>query len=261
MSEKLKARQMEILKYLMTSSSPLEITFFTEKFHKSERTIRYDINELKELCKTKGVEIRYQTKKGFFIPAPQKMACSEILIGQRTQENTGFLLDTDEERYKKLFLYFFSRKKKVSADQVAEQFFISRSTLLRLLTKMEGHLDDDIRFIAQKSEGYELVGDEFALRRRAAALVAEQFKGSYTPEDWSLLLPEPLKEYIHLQDIIFVTNGIKRVNARHNVWISNTTFLNLLSYCLVRNLRYYYIRPERERRQNRNSFPSMPLTF
>lgn len=247
MSEKLKARQLEMLKYLVTSTSPLDIGFFEEKFHKSPRTIRYDMNELKALCETKGAEIRYLTKKGFFIPASQKMVCSEILVEQKSQENTGFLLDSDEERYKKLFLYFFTRTKKVTADQVAEEFFISRSTLLRLLAKMETQfMDSDIRLVNQKSGGYELTADELALRRRASAIVAERFKGSYTPEDWSLLLPDPLKEFINLQTITSITNGIKKINARHNIWISNTAFLNLLSYCLVRNLRFYRIKPEKD---------------
>lgn len=245
MSEKLKARQLEMLKYLVTSTSPLDIGFFEEKFHKSPRTIRYDMNELKALCEEKGVEIRYLTKKGFFIPASQKMVCSELLIEQKFQENTGFLLDSDEERYKKLYLYFFTRTKKVSADQVADEFFISRSTLLRLLSKMENQFKDpDIKLVNHKSSGYELVGEELELRRRAAMIVAERFKGSYTPEDWSLLLPEPLKESVNLQTIISITNGIKKINARHNIWISNTAFLNLLSYCLVRNIRFYRIKPQ-----------------
>ena len=41
MKESLKARQAEILKCLITSSAPLDIAFFQEKFHKGERTIRY----------------------------------------------------------------------------------------------------------------------------------------------------------------------------------------------------------------------------
>lgn len=245
MSEKLKARKLEMLRYLMTSTAPLDICFFEEKFHKSARTIRYDMNELKALCASYDVDICYLTKKGYFIPASQKMACSEILIGQKIQDTTGFLLDSDEERYKKLFLYFFTRKKKVTADQVAEQFFVSRSTLMRMLAKMGTQFGGGVELTAQKSGGYELKGGELALRRVAAELAAEQFKGSYTPEDWCLLMPEPLKEFVSLQMITSITNGIKKANARHNVWISNTAFLNLFSYCMVRNIRFYQIHPVR----------------
>ena len=96
MSEKLKARKLEMLRYLMTSTAPLDICFFEEKFHKSARTIRYDMNELKAICASYDVDICYLTKKGYFIPASQKMACSEILIGQKIQDTTGFLLDSDD---------------------------------------------------------------------------------------------------------------------------------------------------------------------
>ncbi len=247
MSDKSRIRQMEILRYLITSVAPLDVAFFEEKFQKSARTIRYDINEIKALCEAYGVEIRYQTKKGFFIPASQKMRCSEIFISQKTTEHTGFLADSDEERYKKLFLYLFTKKRKVTAEQISEHFFISRSTAVRLLSKMEAFYQKNICLEAQKSAGYGLKGDELVLRKIASGILAEQFKGSYTPEDWYLLIPEPMKQFISLNSLISVTTGIKRVNAKYNLWISNTAFLNLLSYCIIRNMRYYQIRPVTER--------------
>ena len=79
MSEKNKARQLEILKYLVTSTVPLEISFFEDKFQKSSRTIRYDINELRTLCEPYGIDVKYLKKQGFFIPVSQKMICSELL--------------------------------------------------------------------------------------------------------------------------------------------------------------------------------------
>ncbi len=247
MSDKAKSRQIEILRYLMTAAVPLDVAFFEEKFQKSARTIRYDINEIKNLCADYGVEIRYQTKKGYFIPPSQKMRCSDIFITQRISEKSGFLADSDEERYKKLFLYLFTRKRKITADQLADQFFISRSTIVRLLAKMEAFYQNTVCLEAQKAAGYELKGDELVLRRIASDILAEQFKGSYTPEDWYLLIPDAMKPFINLNSLISITNGIKRVNAKHNLWISNIAFLNLLSYCIIRNMRFYQIKPTAKR--------------
>lgn len=259
MNEKLKSRQMEILKYLTTSTIPLDISFFERKFNKSARTIRYDMCELKNLCEKKGVEIRYQVKKGYFIPPTQKMLCSEILVEQRRAENTGFLLDTDEERYKKLFLFFFSRRGKVSAEQVAEQFFISRSTLLRLLTKMEKSKDEDISLVVLKSGGYELSGSEVDIRKKATEILTEYFKGSYTAEDWFLLIPEFLRDYVSLHEIKAIMNGVKKVNERFNLWISNTSFLTILSYCIVRNIRFYKIKPFSGAKAEKHQFSKYTL--
>lgn len=239
MKGKLKARQLEILKYLMASPTPLEVKFFEEKFQKSARTVRYDINGLRTLCEPYGIEIKYQKMQGFFIPVSQKMACSELLIAQRNQGGSSFLLDTDEERGNKIFLYFFTMEKRVTAEQVAEQFFISKSTALRLITKLEGNFGKSLRLSCHKPGGYRLEGEELELRRAAAKIVSAQFKGSYTPEDWYLLLPDPLKRFISFQELEHVTDGIKKANRRHNIWISNTTFLNLLSYCVVSCSRRY----------------------
>ena len=60
MRETLKARQAEILKCLITSSTPLDIAFFQGKFHKGERTIRYDIGQLKEICSAHRIEITFR---------------------------------------------------------------------------------------------------------------------------------------------------------------------------------------------------------
>lgn len=75
-----KPRQIEIFRLLMTSGVPLDINLLKEKLQKSERTIRYDIQDLKRICQEYGIEIGYLTKKGYFIPAAQKPECSALLV-------------------------------------------------------------------------------------------------------------------------------------------------------------------------------------
>ena len=104
MKESLKARQAEILKCLITSSAPLDIAFFQEKFHKGERTIRYDIGQLKEVCARHRIEIRYQSRKGYYIPASQKTECSQLLVQTEIQSRDGLTGRDEEERYQKLLM-------------------------------------------------------------------------------------------------------------------------------------------------------------
>lgn len=83
-----KPRQIEIFRLLMTSGVPLDINLLKEKLQKSERTIRYDIQDLKRICQEYGIEIGYLTKKGYFIPAAQKPECSGTAgtVGQRRKK-------------------------------------------------------------------------------------------------------------------------------------------------------------------------------
>ena len=242
MKESLKARQAEILKCLITSSAPLDIAFFQEKFHKGERTIRYDIGQLKEVCARHQIEIRYQSRKGYYIPASQKTECSQLLVQTEIQSRDGLTGRDEEERYQKIFLYLFVQKSHVTAERIAEAYFVSRSTLARFLGKMEGYFENQFFLDARKSMGYRLEGDELVLRRIAAGILAGIFRGSYTAEDWYMLLPDELKDKISLEDISEISKSIRKMNARFNVWISNMSYLNLLSYCMVRAIRLYSVK-------------------
>ena len=242
MKEILKARQAEILKCLITSSTPLDIAFFQDKFHKGERTIRYDIGQLKEICAGHQIEIRYQSRKGYYIPASQKTECSQLLVQTGIRTRDGLIGKDEEERYQKIFLYLFVQKNHVTAERIAEAYFVSRSTLARFLGKMESYFDNRFFLDARKSMGYRLEGDELILRRLAAKIVSSLFRGSYTAEDWYMLLPDELKDKIALEDISEISRSIRRMNARFNIWISNMSYLNLLSYCIVRAIRLYSVK-------------------
>ena len=84
MKEVLKARQAEMLKALITASVPLDLDFFKDKFEKQDRTIRYDLGELKEVCVRHKIEICYLTKQGYYIPAAQKTENDKQYIGNYT---------------------------------------------------------------------------------------------------------------------------------------------------------------------------------
>ena len=57
-----------------------------------------------------------------------------------------------------------------------------------------------------------------------------------------MLLPDELKDKIALEDISEISRSIRRMNARFNIWISNMSYLNLLSYCIVRAIRLYSVK-------------------
>ncbi len=236
MKIQLKKRQFEILKALIAAGTPLDIHCLTRRFHKSERTIRYDVNEVRDLLNKYDIEVRTKAKQGFYIPAEQKPKASRLLVENIQCEEASLLDDSDEMRYNTLFFYLLLQNKPVSADELADVFYISRSTMLRLLNGLD-KVFDEVNVVSQKASGFLLEGEEYALRKRAAALLALLFKGSYTPEDWYLLLPRVLKDELTISTLASISQAIKRVNTRYNVWLSNTAFIGLLSYCTIRRLR------------------------
>lgn len=237
MKEVLKARQAEMLKALITASVPLDLDFFKDKFEKQDRTIRYDLGELKEVCVRHKIEICYLTKQGYYIPAAQKTKASKLLVQCEITSRMGLGDSSEEERFERLYLYLFVQKDYITAEKLAAAYYISRSTLSRILGKMEEWFGHTVSLKVRKASGYRLEGDEMALRRLAVRILAARFKGSYTAEDWFMLLPPELKGKLMLRDIEELSQSIHRLNSRYNVWISNASYLNLLCYCMVRRLR------------------------
>ena len=255
-----KPRQIEIFRQLMMAGVPLDIATLKEKLQKSERTIRYDMQDLKRICQEYGIEIGYLTKKGYFIPAAQKPDCSALLVQWDSGSKGSFVDGDEEQRFASLFFYLFSQKGYVTAEKLAEVYLASKSTLTRGLGRLEEYFGGSFRLDIRKAQGYRLEGDELTLRKQAVKLLTARFMGSYTAEDWYLLLPEELKSRVTGQSIRDMSRKIRQLNGKYNVWISNTVYLNLLSYCIIRQIRAAVLEESREELDAEEGYPYELLT-
>ena len=255
-----KPRQIEIFRQLMMAGVPLDIATLKEKLQKSERTIRYDMQDLKRICQEYGIEIGYLTKKGYFIPAAQKPDCSALLVQWDSGSKGSFVDGDEEQRFASLFFYLFTQKGYVTAEKLAEVYLASKSTLTRGLGRLEEYFGGSFRLDIRKAQGYRLEGDELTLRKQAVKLLTARFMGSYTAEDWYLLLPEELKSRVTGQSIRDMSQKIRQLNGKYNVWISNTVYLNLLSYCIVRQIRTAVLEESREELDTEEGYPFELLT-
>lgn len=237
MKIQLKARQQELLKILISSGVPLDIEALVQRFNKSERTLRYDLNAIKDELAPYGIEIRNKSKAGFYIPASQKQRCANLTANLDAWETEGFIQDSDEKRFSTLLLLFLSQKDSLTAEQIADRFYVSRSTVLRMFPRFEKYFDKKVYITSLKFSGYELAGDEMELRLEASKILSALFKGSYTAEDWYILLPAVLKEVLPLSCMIEISDCIKKMNSEYGLWMSNMAFINLLSYLLIRHVR------------------------
>lgn len=251
-----KPRQIEIFRLLMTSGVPLDINLLKEKLQKSERTIRYDIQDLKRICQEYGIEIGYLTKKGYFIPAAQKPECSALLVQWDSGGKNSFVDDEEEKRFTSLFFYLFVQKGYVTAEKLAEVYLASKSTLTRGLGRLEEYFGNSFILEIRKAQGYRLKGDELTLRKKAVELLAARFQGSYTADDWFLLLLEELKSKISIQNIRDISRSIRQVNEKYNIWISNTAYLNLMSYCIARHVRLPVLESTGEKPEEQEAYAS-----
>lgn len=234
----------------------MEISALKEKLQKSERTIRYDVQELKAICQNYGIEIRYLTRKGYVIPVAQKAEGSALLMQWDMGNKAGFMDDEEEKRFESLFFYLLVQKGYVTAEKLADIYLASKSTLTRGLGKLEGYFGNSFTLDIRKAQGYRLLGDELELRKKAVELLSVRFRGSYKADEWFLLLPEELKSKITIQHLRTISRSIRQVNGKYNIWISNTAYLNLMSYCIVRHVRIPVIEESERKLEEYHTYAS-----
>ncbi len=230
-------RQFEILTILANSTLPVSIATIAQKLRKSERTIRYDLQDLRNSLRAMQWSIKTASKSGLYIPAHIKSQVMEFLLKeqQRMQAECDYL--SDEGRRRNLFLYLVMQAQPVSADELAEYLYVSRSTILRDIQETDAMLYEDVKIKAVIGQGFILEGEELAIRKLAVRILAALFKGSYASEDWYVLLPGSWKDQMDLQAIEHISNTIKKQNALYDVWISNSAFLAILAYSMVMKIR------------------------
>ena len=230
-------RQIDILKIIANSYAPIEITVFVTKYKKSERSIRYDLKKIKTELANEQMELKYKYKQGFYLPPDQRIRCLQYINEEGLANISDFMMETEKGRMKLLFYYLFTKSQPQTADEIANHFFVSKSTILRTMKDVDRHYHDDVTLQAIKTQGFVLIGDEYKLRTMMVTCLASLFKDYFNSTDWYLQLPSELKAYLCEEDIEHIVYTIKKLNTKYNVWIVNHSFIKLLSYCLTFQLR------------------------
>ncbi len=229
----LNARQIEIIKQLFINTLPLDMKELIKIFNKSERTIRYDIQVVREFLGKKGVRVELKNKIGFYIPIKYKYHYSKISEELEQIKKTHNSLGEDNEKIPLCLLYFLAQNKPVNMDHIVSSLYMSRSSIFRLFQKFKLVYQDKMSIQLISTDGYEIVGEEKEIRHQAALILVNLLKGSYSVDNWYHFLPEYFKSVVSFDTLENIVKGLKKANATYGIWMSNNSFIYLLSYCLV----------------------------
>ncbi|MEG0166081.1 BglG family transcription antiterminator [Anaerorhabdus sp.] len=232
--ENIKPRQLELLKLLITSPNPVSTEMLMMKFNRSERTIHYDVIELRKFVKSLNISIRIKSKQGYYIPAVEKQICIE-LIKKHENKKQQFNYRNNNELLNEILLYFALSNEEIKTDICCEKLAISVSTYSRVVNKTNA-LNEKIQIIKGKN-GYKLDGNEYEIRLAVSSILSSYLERESTIEEGYDHLPIIVKQKISKDELI--TNGeiIKEINGKYNVWISNVGYITLLSYCMFQKRR------------------------
>ncbi|MFB5195858.1 BglG family transcription antiterminator [Neobacillus sp. KR4-4] len=159
----LTTREYQIVGKLLNTRNAVRIKDVSEEFCVSDRTIKNDLENVKNWFKEKGVAFHAQPNKGIWI---------ECLDGERLQLHNRMahigkseLYPDQNIRIKRIIGYLLIQSDYVTAQLLADYLEVSRNTIINDLNKVEAYIEPWLVHLERKQRlGYRLVGEEKHLR-------------------------------------------------------------------------------------------------
>ena len=224
-------RQLEMLKSLLYSSTPRSTESLMAQWSVSERTIKYDLSQLRRALKEHGVKLL--NKKGvgyYFSPADKPTLIDAYSFSEL--ENVEAVTQAN------ILLYPLFVKDGADMAEIGEHLFFDVSTIKRYVSELS--LDSkevSLQLVAGKK--LSLVGEELALRKFYVSLMQEELKTVQSIE-----LKFRLQKAFPLYEAVFDSNWfakaveqLKVTISKHSLWISEWAFEYLALYLYVMYLR------------------------
>lgn len=148
--------------YDMIKNESLPQQDLARHFNVSTRTIRTDVMALNDILAQYGASIKYQKNTGYQLIILEPNDYKRIPIEEKQLKS---LPRNNRERVLELLIYFLTHPKAIKLDDIAENWFISRSTIQNDLIEVKETLEKYNLYLDKKPHyGMKLVGDEPSLR-------------------------------------------------------------------------------------------------
>ncbi|MFD2370591.1 BglG family transcription antiterminator [Brevibacillus sp. GCM10020057] len=155
-------RAMQMLQLFVQSHHTLSVKELMEQFSISRRTLYYDIRKINDWLKQAGLlQVQYIYAKGFYLDETSRQAAARI-IGEN-KPNVQALRAADRQVY--LLLYVLLADERITTHECMEKTGVSRNTILHDLKSVKEDVEKHgLQFAYSYTDGYEITGDELAIR-------------------------------------------------------------------------------------------------
>lgn len=224
-------RQLAILTSLLYSSTPRSTEALMAEWSVSERTIKYDLSQLRAALKVHGVKLL--NKKGigyYFSPADKPKLIDAYSLAD--------LENTQEQIQSNVLLYTLFVKSPALLTDVAERLFFDVSTIKRYVGDIElEQTAIDAGIVLQLIDGtkFSVLGPELPLRKFYVSLFQHELKTVQSIE-----LKFRLQQAFPLYEEVFDTDWFTKAEeqlkvtiSKHSLWISEWAFEYLTLYLYV----------------------------
>lgn len=233
----LNQRQIEILLELCNHTEEyLTASYFADKLNVSLRTVQGDMKAIKtELEEESCAHIESKASKGSCIVVEDADEFSAF-VNSLYQEYTTVSLNYPTSRISKILLLLLSRHRAVTLSEMEEKYFVSKSTLLNDLKKVEEVLD---KFHLELMHGSnKVMVDGFEINKRRCLAEQELYLAHIKNEHGM--------SYIDERQLSKIKNILTEKFVEHQYHIMDTDFNNAILFLNIMICRMgdgFYVQP------------------
>ncbi len=159
----LTAREFQLTNKLLNTKSPLRIKDLSVEFGVSTRTIKYDLENVREWFKEQGKIVNSQTTKGIWVECGDSERLE--LRGTLTKFERSKIYPDQTVRVKRIILSLLLSNDYRTANELSDVFEVSRNTILSDMHQVENFLKSwTIDLERKQRTGFRLIGNELQLR-------------------------------------------------------------------------------------------------
>lgn len=172
MKECLSERCNKILNILIEQKNPITIDEIAENLNVSNRTIRYDLEELENFLKHfDDIKVYKKARVGIWLEYPENKRSSLLNL---ISSNKTYIkpLSTDERKYY-IIKQLLQAKDIIKMQNLANELYVSRVTIHNDLEAVEDWLEKfDLKLIKKQNYGLQISGHEINWRKAASELLS-----------------------------------------------------------------------------------------
>ncbi|AYW50160.1 hypothetical protein C7H83_06660 [Tetragenococcus halophilus] len=226
-------RQIEIIKTLLYSVSPVHIQKIQGKFDVSERTIKYDLSIIRKEFKKYNLNMLNKKDVGYYISPEEK----PFIIKKYSLYD-----DFEDQQYsdfEDVMMYLLLIKEPADKEQVACMLYYSNFSIKNFIKEAENILPESLSIQQIIESEFSLIGSEREIRAYYTSLLLKKLKKVRKQEITKMFLKAfPLfEEKINEKKLLRIETILKQKIKKQKIWISESAYIKLFIHLYIVQLR------------------------
>ncbi|WP_440896589.1 BglG family transcription antiterminator [Amphibacillus sp. Q70] len=231
----MKERQEKIINTLLFSVSPVKISNLQEDIGVSERTIKYDIAEIRKEFIKNGWRLLNKKGVGYYITPEDK----RILIKKYSLKSES---DLNNDDFLNILMYLLLVENPASIRDIADKLFLNELTIKKYIKQEMSDVQKQNIIKFNTGSVISLVGNERNIRQFFLNLSFSQME-KMNKNEVALKMQRSFpffKEDITIESYLRIERIFRKVVKKWNVWISEEAYIRLVLHLFIVYLRKDY---------------------